>query len=75
MRGPWVGQGQQRPQQGPSRTRRQEVEEEESSNIRAVCDDHPPEEQASEWLTGIANENKEVKNHILQQIMGTEGGF
>ena len=45
MRGPWVGQGQRRPPPGPSRTRQNRTEEqEESTNVRAVCDDRPPEE-------------------------------
>ena len=76
MRGPWVGQNQWQPQQGPSHMRWQEVEvEEEQTNIWAVCDDCPPEEQAQAWLSNIANEEEDVKNHVLQQIMGTEGGF
>ena len=76
MRGPWVGQGQRRPQQGPSRTRQNRTEEqEEPSNVRAVCDDRPAEERAKEWLSNVANEDEEVKNHILHQIMGNEQGF
>ena len=46
VRGPWVGQGSRRPQQGPSRTQHNETEEEEPSNVRAVCDDCPAEERA-----------------------------
>ena len=76
MRGPWVGQGQRRPQQGPSRTRQNRTEEqEEPSNVRAICDDRPAEERAREWLSNVANEDEEVKNHILHQIMGSEQGF
>ena len=76
MRGPWVGQGQRRPQQGPSRARQNTTEEqEEPSNVRAVCDDRPAEERAREWLSNVANEDEEVKNHILHQIMGSEQGF
>ena len=76
MRGPWVGQGQWRPQQRPSRTRQNRTEEqEEPSNVRAVCDDRPAEERAREWLSNVANEDEEVKNHILHQIMGSEQGF
>ena len=68
-------QGPRCPQQGPSCAHRNETDEEERQDIRAVCNDCPAEEQASAWLTNIANEDKEVKNHVLQQIMGTEGGF
>ena len=75
LRGPWVGQGSRCPQQGPSRTRRKETEEEEPSNVRAVCDNHPTEERAREWLSNVANEDEDVKNHILHQIMGSEQGF
>ena len=76
MRGPWVGQGQRRPQQGPSRARQNRTEEqEEPSNVRAVCDDRTAEERARDWLSSVANEDEEVKNHVLQQIMGNEQGF
>ena len=76
MRGPWVGQRPRQPQQGPSRTRQNRTEEqEEPSNVRAVCDDRPAEERAREWLSNVANEDEEVKNHILHQIMGSEQGF
>ena len=76
MHGPWGGQGQRRPQQGPSRTQRNEVEEEEEpSNVRAVCNDRPAEERVRDWLANVANEDEEVKNHILHQIMGSEQGF
>ena len=76
MRGLWVGQNQWQSQQGPSRTCWQEVEtEEEQTNVRAVCDDRPTEEPAQNWLTNIANKDEDMKNHVLQQIMGTEGGF
>lgn len=50
-------------------------DQEEPANVRAVCDDHPPEEQAQAWLMNVVNEDEEVKNHILQQIMGSEQGF
>ena len=76
LRGPWVRQGQCRPQQGPSRTHQNRMEDqEEPSTVRAVCDDHPTEERAKEWLSNVANEDEEVKNHILHQIMGSEQGF
>ena len=76
MRGPWVGQGQRHPQQGPSRTHQNRTEEqEEPSNVRAVCDDRTAEERARDWLSRVANEDEEVKNHVLQQIMGNEQGF
>ena len=75
MRGPWVGQGQHQPQQGPSRTRQNRMEEqEEPSNMGAICNDRPAEERAWDWLSNVANED-EVKNHILSQIMGSEQGF
>ena len=73
VRGPWVGQGQRRPQQGPSRARQNTTEEQdEPSNVRAICDDRPAEERAREWLSNVANEDEEVKNHILHQILGSD---
>ena len=51
------------------------MDEEERQDIRAVCNDCPSKERAQSWLTNIANKDEEVKNHVLQQIMGTEGGF
>ena len=45
LQGPWVGQSQRQPQQGPSCMHWQEVDvEEEKTNIQAVCDDRPAEE-------------------------------
>ena len=72
-----MGQGQRRPQQGPSRTRQNRAEEEaeENTNVRAVRDDRPAEERAREWLSNIANKDEDIKNHILHQIMGSEQGF
>ena len=76
MQGPWVGQGQRCLQQGPSQTHQNRTEEqEEPSNVRTVCDDRPAEERARDWLSNVANEDKEVKNHILSQIMGSKQGF
>ena len=43
--------------------------------MRAVCDDRTAEERARDWLSSVANEDEEVKNHVLQQIMGNEQGF
>lgn len=42
-------------------------EEEEQQVICAICDNLMLEEQAKGWFTNIANEDKDVKNHVLQQ--------
>ena len=44
MWGPWVGQGQCHSPPGPSCTHQNEMEDQETTNVRAVCNDRPPEE-------------------------------
>lgn len=58
-------------QQGPSHARQVGAdEEEEQQKIWAICDNCTPKEWAKGWLTNIANEDDDIKNHVLQQIMG-----
>ena len=41
--------------------------------VRAVCDDRTPEQRAQDWLSNIANEQDDVKELIMQQVLGAEG--
>ena len=70
-------QKQQRPRRqwqpcpGPSYNRQTEVENHEQ--VRAVCDDCTPEQRAQDWLSNIANEQDDVKELVMQQVLGGEG--
>ena len=63
-------QWQSRP--GPSRNRQAEVEA-NHEQVRAVCDDRTPEQRAQDWLSNIANEQDNVKELVMQQVLGAEG--
>ena len=63
-------QWQSRP--GPSQNRQAEVEN-NHEQVRAVCDDRTPEQRAQDWLSNIANEQDNVKELIMQQVLGAEG--
>ena len=74
-------QKQQRPRQqcqwqphpGPSHNRQIEVEE-NHKQVRAVCDDRTPEQRAQDWLSNIANEQDNVKELVMQQVLGGGNG-
>ena len=57
---------------GPSRNRQTEVEP-NHEQVRAVCDDCTPEQRAQDWLSNIANEQDDVKELVMQQVLGAEG--
>ena len=60
------------PRPGPSRNRQTEVEA-SHEHVRAVCDDRTPEQRAQDWLSNIANEQDDVKELVMQQVLGAEG--
>ena len=62
-------QCQWQPHPGSSRNRQTEVEE-NHEQVRAVCDDHTPEQRAQDWLSNIANEQDNIKELIMQQVLG-----
>jgi hypothetical protein len=37
-----------------------------------VAEERTPQQCASDWLTGVANENDDVKDIIMQELMGRE---
>ena len=41
--------------------------------VRVVCDDRTPEQRAQDWLSNIANEQDDVKELVMQQVLGAEG--
>ena len=65
-------QRQWQPRPGPSRNRQTEVET-NHEQVRAVCDDRTPEQRAQDWLSNIANEQDDVKELVMQQVLGAEG--
>jgi hypothetical protein len=40
--------------------------------IRSVVDDRDPQQRATDWLSGVANENDDVKDIVMQELMGRE---
>ena len=65
-------QCQWQPHSGPSRHRQAEVES-NHEQVRAVCDDRTPEQRAQDWLSNITNEQDDVKELVMQQVLGAEG--
>ena len=41
--------------------------------MQAVCDDCTPEQRAQDWLSNIVNEQDDVKELVMQQVLGGEG--
>jgi hypothetical protein len=39
---------------------------------RSVIDDRDPQQRATNWLSGVANENDDVKDIVMQELMGRE---
>ena len=65
-------QCQWQPCPSPSHNRQTEVES-NHEQVRAVCDDRTPEQRAQDWLSNIANEQDNVKELVMQQVLGAEG--
>jgi hypothetical protein len=70
-------QGFQRTNQGPPPARTKQTNQ-NAGNIRSivddrsVVDDRDPQQCATDWLTGVANENDDVKDIVMQELMGRE---
>jgi hypothetical protein len=41
-------------------------------NDRSVADDRTPHQQATDWLSGVADENDKVKDIVMQELWGKE---
>jgi hypothetical protein len=71
-------QGVQRTNQGPppARTRQTNQNTEEAIqrvvDDRSIVDDRDPQQRATDWLSGVANENDDVKDIVMQELMGRE---
>jgi hypothetical protein len=66
---------------GPSRNyqnppRVQQIRQDEGAirvvDDRSVADDRTPHQQATDWLSGVANENDKVKDIVMQELWGKE---
>jgi hypothetical protein len=69
----WGNQGFPRNNQGPTHTRQTCQEEEgETNTIRRIVDDRDPQQHATDWLLGVANEHDDVKDIVMQELMGRE---
>jgi hypothetical protein len=53
-----------------------QIHQEESSirivDDRSIADDRTPQQRATDWLLGVADENDDVKDIIMQELMGRE---
>jgi hypothetical protein len=72
-RNPYYQQG-----QGPSRTRQGNTGNDEFYAARSIVDDRSvmetrtPQQKAQDWLSGVAEEEDEVKDLIMQQLWKRE---
>jgi hypothetical protein len=41
-------------------------------NDRSTADDRTPQQHASDWLSGVADEEDDVKDIVMQELMGKE---
>jgi hypothetical protein len=41
-------------------------------NNRSVVNNHDPQQRSTDWLSGVANENDDVKDIVMQELMGRE---
>jgi hypothetical protein len=39
---------------------------------RSVVDERDPQQRATNWLSGVANEHDNVKDIVMQELMGRE---
>jgi hypothetical protein len=39
---------------------------------RSIVDDRDPQQRATDWLSGVANEHDDVKDIVMQELMGRE---
>jgi hypothetical protein len=37
-----------------------------------MVDDRDPQQRATDWLSGVPNENDDVKDIVMQELMGRE---
>jgi hypothetical protein len=71
-----TSQGPPRNNQTPARTR--QTNQDTGGTIRSiiddrsVVDDRDPQQRATDWLSGVANENNDVKDIVMQELMGRE---
>jgi hypothetical protein len=66
--------GPPRNNQAPMRAR--QIRQEESNirvvDDRSVADDRTPQQRATDWLTGVADEHDDVKDIVMQELWGKE---
>jgi hypothetical protein len=56
--------------QGPSRTR--QTHNEEPVITQCITDERTPQQKATDWLAGVANEDNSVKDIIMQELWKKE---
>jgi hypothetical protein len=46
--------------------------QEEEGTIRRVAEERTPQQRATDWLAGVADEHNNVKDIVMQELMGRE---
>jgi hypothetical protein len=46
--------------------------QEEEGTIRRAAEERTPQQHATNWLSGVTDENNDVKDIIMQELMGRE---
>jgi hypothetical protein len=46
--------------------------QEEKGTIRRAAEERTPQQWANDWLTGVADEHNDVKDIVMQELMGRE---
>jgi hypothetical protein len=64
-------QGQRQPRQSTSQGRQIDTDENEQI-ARIVVDNRTPQQKAKDWLEGVANEDNNVKDIIMQELWKRE---
>jgi hypothetical protein len=71
-----MNQGPPRNNLAPARTR--QTNQDTGGTIRSivddrsVIDDRDPQQRATDWLSGVTNKNDDVKDIVMQELMGRE---
>jgi hypothetical protein len=64
------------PRNNPAPMRARQIRQEESNirvvDDRSVADDRTPQQRATDWLTGVADEHDDVKDIVMQELWGKE---
>jgi hypothetical protein len=58
--------------QGPPPACTRQINQNPGGTIQSIVDDRDPQQRATDWLSGVANKNDDVKDIVMQELMGKE---